>query len=141
MMADGMGVTTAQLNKMMEDGNLLADDALPKLTIQINKMYQAAAEKAALESGQAAVNRLSQAWTDLKVNLFDADAFVWATNKVTGLVNAINGAVGAKDAAGRLSDLEDTLAPKLNQRGDLIQKYGVSAANRHEFKVMDGQIN
>lgn len=119
MMADGMGVTTAQLNKMMEDGKLLADDALPKLTEQINKMYKAAAEKAALESGQAAVNRLSQAWTDLKVNLFDADAFVWATNKVTRLIEAMNKVAGTKDAAGRLADLED-------QRTQLKKSFGGS---------------
>ena len=119
MMADGMGVSTAELNKMMEQGKLLADDALPKLTVQINKMYQAAAEKAALESGQAAVNKLSEAWTELKVNLFDAGAFVWATNNVTGLINAINGVVGAKDAAGRLVDLEA-------QRRELKRSFGGS---------------
>ena len=119
MMADGMGVSTAELNKMMEQGKLLADDALPKLTEQINKMYKAAAEKAALESGQAAVNKLSQAWTDLKVNLFDADAFVWATNKVTGLVKAMNKVVGLDDPASRLAELE-------SQRSDLKKSFGGS---------------
>lgn len=139
LMADGMGVSTAELNKMMEQGKLLADDALPKLTVQINKMYQAAAEKAALESGQAAVNKLSQAWTELKVNLFDADAFVWATNKVTGLMNSVNSAI-APTVELRIANMEGELSPMLNKRGDMIQQYGVAAGNRNEFKVLNKQI-
>lgn len=80
IMARALGVTTQELNKMLEQGQVLADEALPKLAAEISKMYGKAAETAALESAQAAVNRLSEAWTSLKTNLFDSRAFVYATN-------------------------------------------------------------
>lgn len=80
IMARALGVTTSELGKMLEQGQVLADEALPKLAAEISKMYGKAAETAALESAQAAVNKLSEAWTSLKTNLFDSRAFVYATN-------------------------------------------------------------
>jgi tape measure domain-containing protein len=103
LMAKAMGVSTAELNKMMEDGKLLADEALPKLTAAIEEMYGAAAETAALESAQAAVNRLSQAWTDFKVNLFDNE------NAVAG-INAITNAIKTLTEYAGLRSVSDTFA-------------------------------
>lgn len=78
--ARAMGVSTQELGKMLERGEVLSEDLLPKLADELNRAYAAAAETSALESGQAAVNRLSQSWTDFKVNLFDSEKFVWFTN-------------------------------------------------------------
>lgn len=78
--AKAMGVTTQELGKMLEGGNVLAEDLLPKLADELNKVYAQAAETAALESAQAAINRLSQEWTEFKTNLFDTESFVWFTN-------------------------------------------------------------
>lgn len=83
MMAKALGVTTPQLNKMLEQGQVLANDALPKLAAEITRMYGAAAETTALESGQAAINKLSQSWMDFKVNLYDSDGAVAGINAVT----------------------------------------------------------
>lgn len=81
--ARAMGVTTAQLNKMLKDGEVLATDLLPKLADEIHKAYGAAAETAALESGQAAVNRLSGAWSDFKANLYYSEPAVAGINAIT----------------------------------------------------------
>lgn len=78
-----MGVSTQELNKMLKDGEVLATDLLPKLADEISNAYGKAAETAALESGQAAINRLSGAWTDLKANLYDSDTAVAGINKIT----------------------------------------------------------
>lgn len=83
LMAKALGVTTPELNKMLEQGQVLANDALPKLAAEITRMYGAAAETTALESGQAAINKLSQSWMDFKVNLYDSDGAVAGINAVT----------------------------------------------------------
>jgi len=56
--AKAMGVTSAELNKMMEDGKLFASDLLPKLAIELDKAYGKAAVEGAT-SAQAAINRMN----------------------------------------------------------------------------------
>lgn len=90
MMADALGVSQQQLNKMLEQGEVLAEDALPKLADAIHHAYGAAAQTAALESAQAAVNRMSQEWTDLKNNLFNSESAVVGINLVTDAIAGLN---------------------------------------------------
>ncbi|NCC05662.1 MAG: hypothetical protein EOM37_16850, partial [Proteobacteria bacterium] len=99
LMAKAMGVSTAELNKMMEDGKLLADEALPKLTAEIERVYGAAAETAALESAQAAVNRLSQEWTEFKINLFDNEAAVAGINAITSALKTLTEYAGLRSVS------------------------------------------
>ena len=59
--ADAMGVSTAQLGKMMEQGQLLAEDVLPKLSAELSKIYSSEA-LAAVDSMQGRINALKNAW-------------------------------------------------------------------------------
>ncbi|MCK5296136.1 MAG: tape measure protein, partial [Alphaproteobacteria bacterium] len=58
--AEAMGLTTAELNKMLDRGKLLAEDLLPKLADVMEKRYGEAAVKAS-KSATAEFNRLSNA--------------------------------------------------------------------------------
>jgi len=89
IMARALGVSTEELNKMLEKGEVIADDALPKLRDEIHKMYGAAAETAGLESGQAAVNKLSEAWRDLKTDLSDTESAVAGIKKITDVLKTV----------------------------------------------------
>lgn len=51
--AKAMGVSTAELNKMLENGQVLASDLLPKLTIELEKSFGSQAEKNAHNLGSA----------------------------------------------------------------------------------------
>lgn len=44
LMAQGLGVTEVKLNKMLEQGQVLAADALPKLAIELEKAFGASAQ-------------------------------------------------------------------------------------------------
>lgn len=44
LMADGLGVTEIELNKMLQTGEVMATDALPKLAAQLEKTYGANAQ-------------------------------------------------------------------------------------------------
>lgn len=56
--AKAMGVSTAELDKMMEQGQLTADDLLPKLATALHDTYGVAAVDASGQ-GQAAINRFN----------------------------------------------------------------------------------
>lgn len=95
--AKAMGVSTAELDKMMADGELLAEDLLPRMAEVLEQQYGAAAESAA-DTVQGAVNRMSTAWTDFKAGILDSEPVVNALNAITEALNGINAAIGAKEA-------------------------------------------
>jgi len=66
MAAKAMGVTTAELNKMMEDGKVFSNELLPKLAIELDKTYSKAAVEGAT-SAQAAINRMNNEIYETKV--------------------------------------------------------------------------
>lgn len=61
--AQAMGVTTAELGKMLENGEIMAGDLLPKLAKELNNTY---GDKITgkVDSLQASVNRLSNSFTN-----------------------------------------------------------------------------
>lgn len=65
--ARAMGVTTAELSKLVETGNLAAADFLPKFINQLQKELPATAET--LASTSAELNRLGNAWQEFKAKL------------------------------------------------------------------------
>jgi len=97
--ADGLGVTTSELNKMLEKGEVLAEDTLPKFAVALEKAYNldtidrvetlnasiSRSENAftnfvkSIESGEVTLSSLAQDFFDLKTLTFN-----WLTemNKV-----------------------------------------------------------
>lgn len=63
--ARSMGMTTAELGKMLEQGGLATDVFLPKFAEELNKSLGNDPESAA-NSAQANLNKLSNSWLDLK---------------------------------------------------------------------------
>ena len=61
--AKAMGVTTAELGKMLENGQVMAGDLLPKLALELNKTF---GDKlpTQVDSLQASVNRLDNSFTN-----------------------------------------------------------------------------
>ncbi len=84
--ARSMNVSTQELGKMLEQGEVLASDLLPKLAEELHRMYGAAAETSGLESAQSAINRLSEAWKDLLGSLYNADL---ATDTINAFAEAL----------------------------------------------------
>lgn len=104
--ANAMGVSTKELNKMLEQGQILASDLLPKLADELHKLYGEAAETASLESAQAAINRLSQEWTEFKANLFDGKAFVAAIGYIRYLLQGVNSFISGPGVAEKIKNAE-----------------------------------
>jgi len=86
--AESIGVTTAELDKMLKTGSLSADQFLPKFAAQIRKTFGADV-KNAVQSSQAAFNRLNNAIYELKISVANSgvvDAFAALANVLTGLL-------------------------------------------------------
>lgn len=103
--AQAMGVTTAQLGKMLEAGQVTAADLLPKLATALHSVYGAQALVAS-NMPVAQIQRLQNAIFELKSAVGEAgfmDALAAGATKVTEAVTALT-------SSGALSTLLEMLA-------------------------------
>lgn len=92
--ARSLGVTQKELYKLVESGQLLTSDFLPKFTAQLQKDLPLGA---AAESAAAKVNRLSNAWTDFKANIGNSGVMVAVVSAMTAGVKGLEDVFGAAD--------------------------------------------
>ena len=100
--AKAMGVTTAELGKMLEQGQVIADDFLPKFAKELERSLGDAPEKAANRL-DASVNRVNDAWERLKQNVGDSGfSQFWAgqMNILTDGMGNFNSAIEEAKASG-----------------------------------------
>ncbi|BDD88700.1 tape measure protein [Desulfofustis limnaeus] len=87
--ADSMGVTTAELDKMLSTGQIVAEDFLPKFAEALRKNFSEDAKKHS-DSAIAAFNRLSNAWFDLRGSIAESGFLDLVTGKMKNLAAAFN---------------------------------------------------
>lgn len=83
--ASGLGLTTAQLIKLVESGQLTAEELFPALAAGLDKLYGAAGENA------AQTETLAQKWEHFKNSLADAFKTVGDAGVVTALKVSLEG--------------------------------------------------
>lgn len=86
--ADSIGVTTAQLDKMMERGEIVAEDFLPKFAKRLHDLYGATAAEAA-NSPAAQIARLKNAVFELKAAVGDAGFMALLGQHAVSLTSAL----------------------------------------------------
>ncbi|WP_225784258.1 tape measure protein [Xenophilus sp. Marseille-Q4582] len=101
--AKAMGVTTAELGKMLEQGQVIADDFLPKFARALNEHLGGAADKAA-DRLDAAVNRFDNAWERLKRSAGDSGVTQALAGGVQAATNDLNAVSEAFDNAKKAGD-------------------------------------
>lgn len=99
--ARAMNMTTAELDKFMADGKLMAEDFLPKFAAQLSK-EMASGLDTSTQTMRANLNRLSNAWMDFKTVLLNS-----------GFVDGTLGVI--KDLTKGISDLGYEV--KINKNG------------------------
>jgi tape measure domain-containing protein len=80
--AQAIGLTTKELGKQLELGNVMADQMLPLLADRMLDLAEAAGTGT---GAQAALNRLSNAWVDLQQKFFESGG----TEMATGLMEEL----------------------------------------------------
>lgn len=95
--AKAMGVTTAELDKMLSNGQVIAADFLPKFAVALDETYS----KGRFDRINNEINRLSNAWTELKQNFINTESFATAIRSLgdmlKGISSNINGIFGNGD--------------------------------------------
>jgi tape measure domain-containing protein len=108
--ARAMGLTTAQLGKQLELGNITADELLPKLAAELMKVGNAAGAQGL----SAEINRLNNAWTEAKIAIADTGVVSALTSLLQGLSSA------ARDVSFSL-DMISARRSKLQAEGNDLQ--------------------
>lgn len=139
MAAKAMGMTTAELDKFMADGKLVAEDLLPALAQALNEKYAQAAEDAA-NSLQGSLNRMMTQWQQFKANLVSDGPARFLIEIVTNYMESRNDAAAAAKERARLdAKLEASGAQKVftvDESGE-SGSWGFSDAQRAMVKRME----
>ena len=128
--ARAMGVTTAELGKMLEQGQVVSEDFLPKFAKELEASLGGAAEKAA-DRLDAAVNRFDNAWERLKQKAGDSGV----SKAMAAEMNAI-----ARD----MTAIEETIARASAEGAGAISALGQGAAvaaGRMDFATLNLAAN
>lgn len=136
LMAEAMGVSTAELDKMLKDGKVLAGEALPRLATVLEGRYTGAVDDATRAS-----NKFSEAWQDFKVAIGDGEFITDATDAINSLSSALS-SPGVQEGFKTLIGL---LGQTVKAIADLIQSTaGWAAVGRgdlgfFEFATMNAE--
>lgn len=87
--ARAMGVTTRELGKMLESGEVISTDFLPRFARQLDQELGGAAEQAGSRL-EAATERMGNAWERLKQRIADAGISKAIASGASGLTNDMN---------------------------------------------------
>ncbi len=96
--ANALGVTTAEFSKLLETGQIVAEDFLPKFSAAITEMLGDSVDEAAVRL-DGAINRMDTAWERLKRTVGDSGVSQAIANEATGLSNYLDSISGAMDRA------------------------------------------
>lgn len=111
--ATAMGVTTAELGKMLEQGEVISSTFLPKFAQALNDSLGDNPQSAA-SSAQAQINRLTSSWDQFKVSLAESGVLTAVTEGVKALAGAVNYFNNSK--ANQLARAEADLAAMVAER-------------------------
>lgn len=112
LMAQAMGVSEQRLMKMLEQSEVLAKEAIPALARIIKEVYGRDVD-AASQTGEAAVNRMVNAWDRFKASIADSEGIKSTLNLLTGLLNAAAGVADFVGGGKTDASLKETLAIRL----------------------------
>ncbi|OGT57915.1 MAG: hypothetical protein A3E01_05430 [Gammaproteobacteria bacterium RIFCSPHIGHO2_12_FULL_63_22] len=96
--ANALGVTTAEFSKLLETGQIVAQDFLPKFSAAITEMLGDSVEQAANRL-DASTARMGNAWDRLKRTVGDSGVSQAIANEATGIGNYLTSITDAMDRA------------------------------------------
>ena len=112
--ARAMGVTTAELGKMLERGEVMAEDLLPKLAAELRKTFGPEVESAA-ETADAAFKRLGNDIDELEASIARSGLLDFLADAAKLAAEVIDAASGAGRQDGAPQTALETRAAQLRQ--------------------------
>lgn len=128
--AKAMGVTTQELGKMLEQGQIVASEFLPKFAEELEKSLGDNPTSAA-GSAQAQLNKLSNAWLEFKKSIAESGVITILVKLVegsTGALDALNFTLFGKAKKGSIVDRADSFFTPLG--GKVLNAFGIETAQQ-----------
>lgn len=141
ILAKSMGLSTEELNKQLELGNVLAEDVLPKFAEELRKTYDIGDER--VETLVAKQNRLNTSWTNFITSLSDSQGVISTTfgsliemaTKVVNLLGKINSTEferkEAEAYAATIQEIENTA----KRTGKTVQEVAAESVDAYDDEV------
>lgn len=139
--ARAMGVTTQELDKMLVKGEITATRLLPALAAELEKTFGAQAQEAA-QGLNAKINRLDNAFTDLKTAIGNTGLLELLSSGIELATRFTNALSGAKV----LSAVDQQTQKIAALRAELERKQGINGIlpvfyNKKDFDLLEQQID
>lgn len=143
--AKALGVTTKELDKMLEKGQIISRDFLPKFAAQIQKTYGGATADAATQL-QSNLNRISNAYARFTAGL--GDLFAPAIAKLATLLEggekqqqiADRASAAYERQAAAVADLNKNIPALVAEAENLQKKTSLNADEQDRLKKLLEQI-
>lgn len=129
LFADGMGVSTAELDQMLKKGEVLAEDVLPKFATQLNKKYKLGIGED-VETSQASLTRLTNAWTIFVDNVEQRSSTVGSS--ISSITNVITGLLKEMTPSSFITDIQKQQV-EFNKLGILLRQNFGDTKKRKEL--------
>lgn len=128
-----LGVTSAEFNRMLQNGEVISADFLPKFAVAIREMLGDSVEDAANRL-EASTNRMANSWERLKRTFGDSGVSQAIANEARGLGNYFDGLADTMDRAkqsgsGFLGQLNDGMSYIIGRAPFDILATGANALN------------
>lgn len=101
--AEAMGMTESQFTKMLDSGEVVASEFLPKFAKAIDETFSGTR----FDTITSELNRLSNAWLDLKSNLVSTDTVAKSIINLTSLLEGLSGAVTNSSKTSLSNEIEN----------------------------------
>lgn len=140
--AKAMGVTTAELGKMLEQGKIVAEDFLPKFAKALHEQYGKAVEDAT-DSAVANINRLKNSWDELKLSFAKSgafDAMIAGIKGTTSSIKELDMTLGAlKMQWGVWDQIGQEMIIKAKQ-GAVMATHAYNSEYQKEYDALQAQL-
>jgi hypothetical protein len=127
---------------MLEQGEVLADDLLPKLADELHNRFGKAAEDAS-DNAQAAFNRFSNAWLKLKEDLAKSgilDGLVDNADELSDIMTDPNFQAGMVAIGNAIGDILTATAEGIGALGSFVDKFAeLNEEVRDFYQAQAGQ--
>lgn len=124
--AEGLGVTTEELNKMLEKGEVLAEDTLPKFADALEKAYNLE-NVTRIETLNGAVNRLKNTFTLTIAEINETGA---VSSVLTGYMTSLNEQIELiKDLFREFAGVGKDVNELMNVFTDILKDLGIEIEN------------
>lgn len=138
MAARAMNVTTKELDKMLEQGQVTAEDLLPKLAAELRKTFGPDVA-AASEDARAAFNRFNTALFDLRAGIAESgllDLLADLAERATAVVRVFN-----EDFFGKFASESDAVRHRIQQIREALAARPEGAVNEWLASLFGAKSN